>query len=101
HGISIRAISLLEQRLIDHIARGPTGTVFLRKSWRGSCNHEDNPNHNSFHRFLLSCTRSAPPKGHTPSPVTGLSSNVLGAGWNRRPSAHLLWVTSGHCPTAG
>src|SRR5262245_13351356 len=54
HGISIRAVSLLEQRLIHDIAGAPTGTVRLRKSWRGSCNHEGNPNHNFFHKFLLS-----------------------------------------------
>ena len=54
HIISIRAISFLEQRRIAHIARAPTGTVSLRETWRGSCNHEENPNHNFFHRFLLS-----------------------------------------------
>ena len=40
HIISIRAISFLEQRRIAHIARAPTGTVSLRKTWRGSCNQE-------------------------------------------------------------
>src|SRR5262245_35445115 len=40
HGPSIRAISLLEQRRIAHIASAPTGTVSLRETWRGRCNQE-------------------------------------------------------------